>query len=80
MVTRCKFPTAQGRELRALRTLKARGQIGLHFRFREGCTVAPLHFSALAIEMPLLLAYGGMRFAPGAPPIKTPAAVLPGLS
>jgi hypothetical protein len=41
MMTRCNFPNARGRELRALRTLKREAKVGLHFRFREGCTVAP---------------------------------------
>ena len=37
---RCKFPTARGRIAGAAGT-RALGQVGLHFGFREGGTVAP---------------------------------------
>ena len=38
-LTRCNFPTARG--CCGRRGTEARGQVGLHFRFRAGCTVAP---------------------------------------
>ena len=40
MVTLCNFPTAGGWIWSAAGT-KARGQVGLHFRFRKRRTVAP---------------------------------------